>query len=64
MRVVSHPTLYGKFGQFATIKEHMPDNHRLYVEKTPEEAIKWASTIGSSILHVVTFILEQYDVEK
>src|SRR5690625_6049560 len=30
-------SLYGKFGQFATIKEHMPDNHRLYVEQTPEE---------------------------
>ena len=64
MRVASHSTLYGKFGQFATIKEHMPDNHRLYVEQTPEEAIKWASTIGSSTLHVVTFILEEYNVEK
>jgi len=64
MRVASHPTLNGKFGQFATIKEHMPGNHRLYVEQTPEEAIKWASTIGPSASHVVTFILEQYDVEK
>lgn len=64
MRVASHPTLYGKFGQFSTVKEHMPDNHRLYVEQTPEEAIKWASTIGSSTSEIVTFLLEQYDVEK
>src|SRR5690625_7566611 len=62
MRVASHPTLYGKFGQFATIKELMPDNHRLYVEQTPEEAIKCASAIGSSALHVVTFLIVQYDV--
>lgn len=64
MRVVSHPTLYGKYGQFATVKEHMPDNHRLYVEQTPEEATKWATAIGQSTLRVITFILEQYDVEK
>lgn len=64
MRVASHPTLYGKYGQFATVKEHMPDNHRLYVEQTPEEAIKWATAIGHSTLRVITFILEQYEVEK
>jgi len=64
MRVASHQTLYGKFGQFSTLKEHMPDNHRLYVEQTPEEAVKWASEIGHSTLQVVTFILEQYEVEK
>lgn len=64
MRVASHQPLYGKFGQFSTLKEHMPDNHRLYIEQTPEEAIKWSSTIGPSALQVVTFILEHYEVEK
>lgn len=64
MRVASHPILYGKFGQFSTLKEHMPYNHRLYVEQTPEEAMKWASEIGHSALQVVTFILGQYEVEK
>lgn len=64
MRVASHPTLYGKFGQFSTIKDHMPDNHRLYVEQTAEEAVKWGSSLGASTLRVVTFILEQYEVEK
>ncbi|GAA4068882.1 Mu transposase domain-containing protein [Amphibacillus indicireducens] len=48
MRVASHQTLYGKFGQFATLKEHMPPNHRLYLEQTSEEALKWASNIGES----------------
>ena len=64
MRVASHPTLYGKFGQFSTIKEHMPDNHRLYVEQTPEEAVKWATGIGPAAVQIVTFILESYEVEK
>src|SRR5690625_3023284 len=64
MRVASHQTLYGQFGQFSTLKDHMPDNHRLYIEQTPEEAIKWGSELGPSVLDVVTFILEQYEVEK
>src|SRR5699024_1830446 len=57
-------TLYRKSARFANSSDLMPDNHRLYVEQTPEEATKWASAIGSSTSHVVTFILEQYDVEK
>lgn len=64
LRAASHQTLYGKFGQFSTLKEHMPHNHRLYVEQTPEEAIKWSSSIGEHTLTVVTFLLEQYEVEK
>jgi len=64
LRAASHQTLYGKFGQFATLKEHMPQNHRLYLEQTPEEALKWASDIGDNTLAIVTFVLNQYDVEK
>ena len=64
MRVASHQTLYGKFGQFSTLKEHMPNHHRLYVEQTPEEAMKWAVEIGPSTLQVITFILDYYEVEK
>src|SRR5699024_474857 len=45
-------------------KDHMPDNHRLYIEQTPEEAIKWSSELGPSVLEVVTFLLDQYEVEK
>src|SRR5699024_1662909 len=64
MRVASHQTLYGKFGQFSTLKDHMPDNHRLYIEQTPEEAIKWSSELGPSVVEVVTFLLHHYEVEK
>lgn len=64
LRAASHQTLYGKFGQFSTLKEHMPQNHRLYLEQTPEEAIKWATEMGEYTLKVVSFILDQYGVEK
>ncbi|TLQ37376.1 IS21 family transposase, partial [Ruoffia tabacinasalis] len=59
-----HQTLYGKYGQFSTLKEHMPQNHRLYIEQTPEEGLKWAASIGDSTLMIVTFLLETYELEK
>lgn len=64
MRVASHVTLYGKYGQYSTLKEHMPSNHQLYIEQTPEEAIKWATDIGEFTLAVIISILDRYEVEK
>src|SRR5699024_5949174 len=64
IRAASHQTLYGKYGQFSTLKEHMPQNHQLYLEQTPEEALKWAASIGDYTLAIVTFLLDTYDVEK
>lgn len=40
MRVATHTRLYGKFGQISTSKDHMPDNHKLYIEQTPEKRLK------------------------
>ena len=64
IRAASHQTLYGKYGHFSTLKEHLPQNHRLYLEQTPEEALKWAASLGDSALTIVTFLLDTYDVEK
>lgn len=64
MRIASHARLYGKFGQFATIPEHMPDNHRLYLEQTPENARQWAEEIGEQTVALVEYLLESYPVEK
>src|SRR5699024_9085477 len=64
MRVASHQTLYGKFGQFPTLKDHMPDNHRLYVEQTPGEAMEWGCELRPSVLDVVTFLLEQHEGDR
>lgn len=62
--IASHARLSGKLGQFATIVEHMPDNHRLYLEQTPENARQWAEEIGEQTVAIVEYLLESYPVEK
>ncbi|WP_200809528.1 Mu transposase domain-containing protein [Virgibacillus dakarensis] len=64
MRIASHPTLHGKYGRFSTVHDHMPDNHKLYVEQTPQDALDWAENIGEHTLFVVKFLLDSYEVEK
>jgi len=64
MRAASHKRLYGKYGQLATIRDHMPDNHKLFVDQTPESGIEWAKNIGTSTLDVIQFILDTYKTEK
>ncbi|NMD72873.1 IS21 family transposase [Bacillus sp. DNRA2] len=64
MRVASHKRLYGKFGQYATIRDHMPDNHKLFVDQTPEAAIEWAENIGASTLSVIRYFLDTSQTEK
>lgn len=64
MRIASHLTLHGKYGQYSTVHDHMPDNHKLYVEQTPKEALDWAENIGEHTLAVVKFLLDSYEVEK
>ena len=64
MWLTSHKRLYGKFGQISTIREHMPDNHKLFVDQTPEVAIEWAESIGSSTLSVVEYLLDSYQSEN
>ena len=40
MRIATHKRLYGKFGQYSTVRDHMPDNHKMYVDHTPESSIE------------------------
>lgn len=63
VRIASHKRLKGEIGQYSTNTDHMPDNHRLYLEHNPENNRKWAETIGSSMTQFVSYILEM-NVEK
>ena len=63
VRIASHKRLKGEIGEFFTNPNHMPDNHRLYLEHNPENNRKWAETIGPSIAQFVSYILEM-NVEK
>lgn len=42
----------------------MPDNHKLFVDQTPEVAVEWAESIGASTLSVVKYLLDSYQSEK
>lgn len=64
MRVATHTRLYGKFGQISTSKDHMPDNHKLYIEQTPENALSWAETIGENTVRIIQYLLDTYQVER
>lgn len=64
MRVASHKRLYGKLGDFTTVRDHMPDNHKRFVNQTPEAGLEWAESIGPSTLSVTRFILAHYQAEK
>ena len=57
--VASHKRLYGRKGQFSTLKEHMPPNHRHFDSSwSPEGFTKWASRIGPNALIVIEGVLK------
>lgn len=63
-RIASHRRLYGRYGQYSTITEHMPADHQKYLEWNGERFRKWAERIGSNTLMVVNSILSSNRVEQ
>ena len=47
-RICSHPRLYGKFNQYSTIQEHMPPDHRKYVQWNGERFIRWLVRLAAA----------------
>lgn len=62
-RIASHKRLNGEIGQYSTNTDHMPDNHRLYLEHNPENNQKWAESIGPYLTQFVSYILKN-NIEK
>ena len=62
-RIASHKRLKGDIGQYSTNTDHMPDNHRLYLEHNPEHNKKWAESVGPSMTQFVSYILKS-NIEK
>ncbi len=62
-RIASHKRLVGEVGQYATSVDHMPDNHRLHLEHTPEKNRQWAADVGKWMSHFVIYVLDTH-VEK
>lgn len=63
-RIASHKRLREEVGQFSTNPDHMPDNHRLYLEHTPENNRTWAESIGPSMEQLVSHILKNNPEKK
>jgi transposase len=62
-RIASHKRLFGDVGQYSTNPDHMPDNHRMYLEHTPEKNLEWAEEIGEFTTRFVQYTLNS-TVEK
>lgn len=63
-RIASHPRLYGRKNQYHTIVEHMPLDHRQYLEWNGDRFRRWASSIGKSTEIVIDGILSSRRVEQ
>lgn len=63
MRISSHKRIHDKIGQYSTLLDHMPDQHRLYANHTPENIRSWANKVGPSTNVFVDYVLEN-QVEK
>lgn len=63
-RLASHRRRYGPPGQFATLSEHMPESHQLYLSHTPETSREWAKKVGPSTMQVVEYLLTSSRAER
>jgi transposase len=63
-RVCSHPRLYGKSGQYSTMEDHMPENHKKFIQWNANRFISWAQSVGSHTAASVQAILASHKVEQ
>lgn len=64
MRICSHPRLYGRWNQYSTLENHMPESHQKYTQWNGERFIKWAAKIGPCTKTSVQVILASYKIEQ
>jgi transposase len=63
-RIASHVRLRGHAGQYSTVPEHMPEDHRRYTQWNAERFLSWAESIGENTTAVVKAILASRQVEQ
>ena len=64
LRIASHKRIRGKEGQHATHPDHMPKEHKQFIDLTPEAVREWATSAGTNILTTMQCILSAYRTEK
>ena len=62
-RVSTHRRDY-RAGQYSTHREHMPENHRVYAEWTPERFLRWAEKYGSHTQELISSVLSSRSVPE
>ena len=63
-RIASHKRLTGRYGQYSTVLEHMPEDHQKYLEWNGDRFRQWAKQIGTNTYEVVNAILTSGRVEQ
>lgn len=63
-RIASHTRRYGHPGQYATLPEHMPEDHLKYTQWNAERFISWAKAIGENTVAVTKAILASRKIEQ
>ena len=63
-RIASHRRLSGRPGQYATVTEHMPEDHQKYLEWNGDRFRRWGSQIGVNTSKVVDVVLTSGRVEQ
>jgi transposase len=63
-RIASHIRLHGRPGQYHTLPEHMPENHKQYNEWNADRFISWAKDIGPNTEVVIKAILSSKRLEQ
>ncbi|MFL2136653.1 hypothetical protein ACEN33_09610 [Ruoffia sp. FAM 24228] len=63
-RICCHRRRYGRPGQYVTIEDHMPPNHRQAGEWNRQRFVNWAKKIGPHTMTVIERLLDKYRVEQ
>ena len=63
-RIASHVRLIGRIGQYHTLPEHMPDNHKQHSLWDGERFTNWAQSVGPNTMIVIKAILSAHKIEQ
>lgn len=63
-RIASHPRITGKLNHYSTLAEHMPEDHKQYLQWDAPRFILWAEKIGANTTAAIKSILASRKVEQ
>ena len=61
LRICSHPRLHGRLGQYSTVTDHMPEEHKKYSQWDTARFISWGESVGPNTATTVksnSFLLQ------